>query len=551
MYDNFLQSKIAKHCIAVALIASVLVSSVPGGFAAPDRSDAAIPVAAAGVAAVATALIAAGVLTGNTEDLQQIALDIIDYAGDFQIAAINTFVTSASLASSWVSQVINGIDYKTLPYDTNFDNAIRDYIDLLSKNGNFSYFKNINIPYEYRATSSTSVGSSSTFSSYYKPGISVSASDIPIFTYGSYPSTYDFTNTLSYIINPSLTLQFYIEQTQRGDQYYLKCQFITPFVTSIENIRYFSNQSDFDNFVQNDLTLGFKYWASSPYKIFFAFGSDNTGILYSVISNFYTGSYYINFIPGDQSSSVSGVYHYTPFSIFTTASNTITSNIVGQYLDDQTLTNGSYIAIPADAFDNDYVSLSNYADTLILDSNGDVVLPYPGVVPGVLPGEITTEWDDYDITDTPDDVQLSPDGTTPISRIPILGNIADALRKLWELLKEGFNKLLAWLQSLLDALTGLISGIVGGIVGFFGARFPDIPDLIDEIINLLRQLLDLLGNLITSLPAFVVDILAFISGYTVYQTLFNAFLPAPVALVCWTFWLVILGIGVFRMVLAR
>lgn len=533
MYDNFLQSKIAKHCIAVVLIASVLVSSVPGGFAAPDRSDAAIPVAAAGVAAVATALIAAGVLTDNTDDLLSFAEGFIDWASALQLASVNAWVTSASVASAWVSTVIDGIEYRTLDYDSTIAGYIYEYLNTFSNNGSIS--NGLDAPL------------------YSDNGFRILFFlNNPIFTFPSYTSS-DFTLITSEQFNAlPLTLVRITPSFSFGYRVGL-----VP-ANSTHNNLLVQVSGIYNGNIMNTVTYSETYpnynIVTIPSVSIFArdfMASNGTRSIGFSLSYNNRTSWVARFVYSSSTDSVN-----FPVNWVVTSSDSVFSEypgnvITGQFLNDQSLNNGSTLAIPAHAFDNDNVSLGNYADTLILDSNGDVVLPYPGVVPGVLPGEITTEWDDYDITDTPDDVQLSPDGTTPISRIPILGNIADALRKLWELLKEGFNKLLAWLQSLLDAITGLISGIVGGIVGFFGARFPDIPDLIDEIINLLRQLLDLLGNLITSLPAFVVDILAFISGYTVYQTLFNAFLPAPVALVCWTFWLVILGIGVFRMVLAR
>lgn len=173
-----------------------------------------------------------------------------------------------------------------------------------------------------------------------------------------------------------------------------------------------------------------------------------------------------------------------------------------------------------------------YTNQGVLIPNAGTTLGYlEDTFPNSLTGEIDTE------------ATGSGNSSGSIFDIPILGWIFQALKSLWDLIKHGINLLISWIQSIINA----IQGISADILNFWNG----VPEKISDIKNLLQQILNAIGGIAFDISEFLVGILAFISGYTLYQSIFTYYLPTSIATILWAFWLVAVSIYLLRMIIDR
>lgn len=212
------------------------------------------------------------------------------------------------------------------------------------------------------------------------------------------------------------------------------------------------------------------------------------------------------------------------------------------------------IPVPGDW---DYNDEEEYVTDIVITGVGVRDYDYPigsdtpivGPISGT--GSISIDWPQDIATDHTIDDTAGGDGASDalpwVFRIPILGQILKAIKALWDLLKAGFNKILEFFQTLINSIAGFFDAIWNKIANFWRG----IPDAIRNILDVLRNILNAIAGFIFDLGDYLAGILAFITGYTLFQNLLTHFLPASVATVMWAMWLCAIAIWLLRMLLNR
>lgn len=257
--------------------------------------------------------------------------------------------------------------------------------------------------------------------------------------------------------------------------------------------------------------------------------------LFSSSDSLSRGSSWFNWNVGNSSwlSSSSGVF-FSPISI--------------GYSPTSAIDEGAELQIPI-SFDSDPDTNIGavLGGTLVIDDYGatiregteDIDVPVNPDVPISWPSDLTGELDFP--ADTDGEV-LNPDDSLAF-KIPIIGWLVDLLSDLWDLIKSGFNKFGAWLKAIFDSIAGILDSLRG-----LPERF---RQWFDDILDWLERIFDAIIGFVFDLGSILLEFLAFLSGYTIFQGLLSKYLPQPVYLVLWAFWVAALAMGLFRMVVNR
>lgn len=251
-------------------------------------------------------------------------------------------------------------------------------------------------------------------------------------------------------------------------------------------------------------------------------------------------SYYPGF--GSYAPSSSSTWRYQLFKCYDT------SNI--RFTDSQTTTSfgnsvGSFsisTLVPS-------VTTTSGACTYAVNTSDVTDVYIPGYMPGdeyddeifYIPTGLVV--DDTLATDIPDN--LTPGGVRESSSSPSADTgLLSLLQQIW-----------AWLQSF---FTNLTTSVLSALNSWWDSIKNWWLNLINSIISLLSDVKSILQNILASLGGFlslitnnIGKILALISGYTLFQSLFTTFLPSSIASIIWAFWVACLCVWLFRLILDR
>lgn len=215
------------------------------------------------------------------------------------------------------------------------------------------------------------------------------------------------------------------------------------------------------------------------------------------------------------------------------------------------LDTGTTVYVPPDVIDG---SQKSFDGVPLPGSDLGFDTPDIGVLnpEGTRTGDWTLDWPSDatvpgEIAGTGEGTGIFGDTGKWILNFPILGWLYDLLAQFFAWLRNILAQILAWLESLWDAISSIPSDIALSLKNFWDG----IPEVLRRILELLQAIRDYFTDFLSQISAFLPTILAFISGYTLYQSLIYHSLPTAVAAVCWCFWMCCLGIGIFRMILDR
>lgn len=524
MIAYFNRHKSITRFISILCLCLIVSFSVPSGFFVPDESH-----AVAGVddifvlLAVGSLLVSAGVLLQS--DLDDAAAGVAGALDKVKAASMSflNWVTPSLSASSPYQQIL-GIA----------EGLRRAYTDL-------------DIDFSFSPSSDLK----ESVSDYISDTVSGSVLPTGIYTDDSYnPNVIynqiqvlpisDFSSNYIFYITPTFALRYDTYQgTSSGvTSTYGRFSVFNNFTRSWVVI------SSFTSPVSSYSSVGFRFQDRTIY--------DETSFYYrfrlasSLNGSIISGSYITTNNPNSLNSS--------SYPNFTFGFSSSFSDYLLSYDASDALFDASTITIPLDYnVDPDALLPTALGSQEVFNAYGDVIrvgavdqsgvidpdIPIDGTWPGALEGELdTTAGTDGEVLDPNDNL---------VYKIPFIGWLADLLSSLWDLIKSGFNRIGQWLKAIWDKITSIISAVVDLPVNIFNQFSGKLNDILDK----LQEILEAILSFILDLGDILIDFLAFLSGYTLFQTLFSHFLPAAVYLPLWAFWLCAVAIGLFRTLVNR